>query len=152
MKLNYAQAVARYGAIVNGKWPDEAKWMVIYKTPDWFAKKVINSATQKPCDKIYINKDLMSMLNKALELVKERNLCDELKTFDGCFHIRDVRGKQGTVSCHSYGTAIDLNATENPLGGEVKFSNKLLQCFKEAGFTLGSEFVRKDGMHFSIGW
>lgn len=152
MKLTYPQAIARYGPIVNAKWADEAKWMVVYKTPAWFASSVTNSLTNKPCDKIYINKDLMSMLNKALELVKERNLCGEIKTFDGCFNIREVRGMKGVPSCHCYGTAIDFNAADNPLGADVKFSNKLLDCFREAGFTLGAEFTRKDGMHFSVGW
>ena len=152
MRLSYAQAVARYGSIVDGKWADEAKWMTMYKTPAWFAKRVTNSVTKKPCERIYANKDLVSLLNKALILVETRNLCHELKTFDGCFQIRNVRGKNNALSAHSYGIAIDFNAAENPLGGSITFSKEFLDCFREAGFTLGADFARKDGMHFSLGW
>lgn len=152
MKLNYPEAVVRYGAIVNNQWKNEPQWMMIYKTPMWFSQQVINSATGNPCDRIYLNKDLAPILTKALQLVHERNLCSELKTFDGCYNIRDIRGKGGTLSAHSYGIAIDLNAKENGLGKEPKFSKELLDCFKEAGFTLGADFQRKDGMHFSLGW
>jgi hypothetical protein len=152
MKLTFVEAVKRYGPIVNGKWPGEPKWMTIYKTPKWFADQVINSATGKKCQRIYMNRDMVLMLEKALELLVERGVSHELKTFDGCYQIRSIRGKVGIVSAHSYGIALDFNAKENPLNGNVTFSKEFLQCFEEAGFTLGANFARKDGMHFSLGW
>jgi hypothetical protein len=152
MKLTFKEAEQRYGKIINNKWPDEVKWCVIYKTPKWFSDQVINSATNKPCTKIYMNKDMVPMFEKALKLLVDRSLTQELKTMDGCFMIRSIRGMTSKVSAHSYAIAIDLNAKENPLGGPVKFSNEFLQCFKEAGFTLGADFSRLDGQHFSLGW
>ena len=152
MKLTPSEAQAKYGPIVNNTWPNEAKFCAIYKTPDWFAKQVINTATNAPCTKIYMNKDMIPMLDKALQLLVDRNLTAELKTMDGCFMIRQIRGSKTEMSAHSYAIAIDLNAKENPLGGPVVFSKDFLQCFKDAGFTLGAEFSRIDAQHFSLGW
>jgi hypothetical protein len=147
-----AEAEERYGKIENGKWADEGKWMVVYKPPVWFQSQVINSATGKPCTKIYMNKDMVPAFEKAIESVFTRNLIQELKTFDGCFMIRDVRAIPGAKSTHSYGLALDINATENPLGKPPTMSSELVACFTEAGFTWGGHFKRKDGMHFSYAW
>jgi hypothetical protein len=153
MKVNTAtEAETRYGKIENGKWADEGKWMTVFVPPVWFQSQVINSATGKPCTKIYMNKDMVEPFKKAIETALNRNLHTELKTFDGCFMIRDVRAVPGAKSTHSYGLAIDINATENPLGKPAKLSSELVACFTEAGFTWGGNFKRKDGMHFSYAW
>jgi len=151
MKLTAKEAEVRYGKIENGKWANEAQWCVVFKTPDWFAKQVVNTNTGKSCTKIYMNKDMVPMFQKALDLLVQRGCSGELKTVDGCYNIRMVRGSMSATSYHSWAAAIDLNAAENPLGGPVKFSKEFLQCFKDAGFTLGAEFSRVDGQHFSLG-
>lgn len=146
------EAKERYGQILGNTWENESKWMVIYQTPDWFQECVVNSATGRPCNKIYMNKDMVDPFTAALSLVKDRGLEKELKTFDGCWMVRDVRGIPGKTSTHSYGLAIDLNAKENPLGGPVKFSNEFIKCFTDVGFTAGAYFKRVDGQHFSFAW
>jgi hypothetical protein len=149
--MNRDEAKKRYGEIANGKWADEAKWMAIYKPEQQVADKMINSATGKATGKIYCNKDMLGPLNQAFSKIVERGLLPELETFDGCFLIRDVRGVPGAMSWHSYGLAIDINAKGNGLGAEPKLSQELVNCFKEAGFTWGGDFKRKDGMHFQLG-
>ena len=148
--LTQEQAKARYGAIVDGKWQDEAKWMVVYQTPQWFIDIVTNSATQQPTKKIYMNKDITQAFGKALENLHSSGCYKELKTFDGCFQIRDIRGVPGQLSTHAYGLAIDFNAKENGLNKEPKLSKEFVECFTKEGFKWGGDFKRKDGMHFQF--
>jgi hypothetical protein len=147
-----AEAESRYGSISNNQWPKESAWMKTLTIPDWASKNWINSATGKPTTRIYMNSDAHQPMLDALENLKKRGLLSELKTFDGCFNIRDVRGVPGMISTHAYGLAIDINAKENGLGKEPKLSKDFVQCFTDAGWTWGGNFKRKDGMHFEFAW
>lgn len=152
MILSLQDAIKKYGDIVNNKWADEAKWMILCQLPDNIAQFWINSVTNSTFKHVYINKDAKDAFLKALQNLTDRGFEHELKTFDGCFMIRDVRGMPGHPSCHSYGLAIDLNAKENPLRGESKLSSGFVQCWKDAGWTWGGDFSRKDPQHFSYAW
>lgn len=145
------EAVQRYGPIINGKWQGEANWMVLYQTPNWFKANVVG-LDGRPCIHIYCNKDMEPVLDAALDLVEERGLKDQLKSMDGCYIIRFIRGSTSEQSTHSFGCALDLNASENKLGDNPSFSKELVACFKDVGFTWGGEFTRKDGMHFEFAW
>jgi hypothetical protein len=147
--MTQKEAEARYGKIVDGKWSEEAKWMMVQVIPVEYSASWINSATGKPVSKIYINKDMAPMLMKALALLKASNLLSELKTFDGCFNIRKKRGLT-SLSLHSWGLAIDVNAFENGLGVTPKLSPRFVKCFTDNGFTWGGTWQRKDGMHFQL--
>lgn len=147
----FDEAVLRYGPIVNGKWAGEPLWMDMCQMPDWVATRVLGPAGTL-CKRMYMNKDMIPAFLEALDNVKTRGLDAELKTIDGCFNIRLVRGSTSAQSAHSYGLAVDMNAPENPLGGPVTFSREFLQCFKDAGFSLGADFKRVDGMHVSFCW
>ena len=68
--------------------------------------------------KIYCNKNIKNQLLAVLDdLVKEK-LIDEIKSFDGCFNPRYIRGLEfkKILSNHAYGTALDFNAVDNRLG------------------------------------
>jgi hypothetical protein len=150
MRLSLEACIARYGAIVNGKWANEAKWCMIVVVPpeiEW-----VNIASGLRANHVYCNRDIAPLLTKALANVVERGLEDQLKTFDGCLMIRDVRGEPGKPSCHSYACAIDINAATNKLGTPGDMSPELAVCFTDAGFTHGRTFHRQDPMHFSAAW
>lgn len=149
--MTLKDAQSRYGVIVNNVWKDELKWMIVHPIPV-FVTNWCNVVTKKPLKKIYINKDIAKNLDQALVNLRDRNLLTELKTFDGCFSIRDVRAVPGSPSTHSYGLAIDINAKENGLGCVPKLSDEFVKCFTDAGWTWGGNFKRKDGMHFSKAW
>jgi hypothetical protein len=150
-----SEATLRYGKIVSagGKlaWSGEATWMGMFIMPVGF-EHVINTASSKPLTKIYCNKDMHAPLKLALQNLLDRGLAKEFKTFDGCFMLRMVRGTTDALSTHSYGLAIDLNASENALGQEPKLSPEFVKCFTDVGFAWGGNFKRKDGMHFSFCW
>lgn len=145
-----ADAEARYGKIENGVWANESQWLELLALPSWFTNLVINSATGKPTEHIYCNKDLSGPLLQALANVHTAGVAAELKTFDGCFNIRSVRGEPNHLSTHSYGLAVDFNAAEFPLGSTYKWSDIFIQGFYREGFTWGGTFQRKDAMHWQL--
>jgi hypothetical protein len=99
--------------------------------------------------KIYTNKDMVEPLKRAFGNLISRGFVEELKTWDGCFNIRKKRGGT-TMSLHSWGIAVDLNAFENGMGKEPKLSSGFVKCFTDVGFDWGGNWKRKDGMHFQL--
>ena len=99
--------------------------------------------------RIYCNKDLVEPLKKAFKALIDTGHVKELKTWDGCFNIRKKRGLS-SMSLHSWGIAIDVNAFENQLNQTPKLSPGFVKCFTDAGFDWGGVWKRKDGMHFQL--
>jgi hypothetical protein len=100
--------------------------------------------------KLYCNKDIIEPLSKAFKALIDTGKVDELKTWDGCFNIRMMRGIPNSYSLHSWGIAIDVNAFENQLNVPPKLSPEFVKCFKDNGFDWGGEWQRTDGMHFQL--
>jgi hypothetical protein len=148
---NRKECEDRYGPVTreNNKitWKNEAKHCAILSIPEDIASKWINTATGKPTLRIYSNRDIHKPLILALLLLKKRGLLDELKTFDGCYNPRLVRGGS-SPSYHSWGIAIDLNAKENPLNAKPVLSKEFVRCWEEAGWVWGGNWSRPDGQHF----
>jgi hypothetical protein len=100
--------------------------------------------------RIYCNRALVEPLKQAFKLLIETGKVSELKTWDGCFNIRKKRGLS-SMSLHSWGLAIDVNAFENGLNVTPKLSKEFVKCFIDSGFEWGGTWTRKDGMHFQLG-
>lgn len=80
---------------------------------------------------------------------------DEGTLDDWGFCFRQVRGSTENLSNHSSGTAIDLNATQHPLGKVGTFPNDKVPMIralaKKYGLIWGGDYRnRKDEMHFEI--
>lgn len=99
--------------------------------------------------RIFCNKDMVEPLSKAFKNLIDTGAVKELKTWDGCFNIRTKRGLS-SLSLHSWGIAIDVNAFENGLNMTPKLSPQFVKCFTDAGFDWGGIWTRKDGMHFQL--
>lgn len=99
--------------------------------------------------KIYCNKDMVEPLYNAFKKLISTKAVNELKTWDGCFNIRNKRGLN-SMSLHSWGIAIDVNAFENGLNQTPKLSPLFVSCFTTSGFDWGGTWTRKDGMHFQL--
>lgn len=121
----------------------EQKWMVTWDVQaehPWFPKK-----------RIYIHKHFRPMLDAAFRALGARNLQHEIKSFDGGFNVRNVRGSRSVLSVHSWGAAIDLNAKDNPLASEGKWSEAFLEVMGAADIFCGQRWQgRKDPMHFAM--
>lgn len=99
--------------------------------------------------RLYCNKDIVAPLSSAFKNLIDRGFVSELKTFDGCFNIRKKRGLS-SMSLHSWGIAVDVNAAWNQLNMTPKLSAGFVKCFIDAGFEWGGTWTRKDGMHFQL--
>jgi hypothetical protein len=80
---------------------------------------------------------------------------DEGTFDDWAYAYRMVRGDATKLSCHSSGTAIDLNATKHPLGKSGTFPAEKVPMIralsKKYGLKWGGDFrSRKDEMHWEV--
>lgn len=118
------------------------KWMTVWDVPANLEVGVIPK-------RIMCNKDLVKPLSAALQNLITRGFVKELKTWDGCFNIRRKR-RALTMSLHSWGIAVDVNAFENCFACRPRLSPGFVKCFTDAGFDWGGVWRRKDGMHFQL--
>jgi len=128
---------AKYGK------PEKEAWMILWDVPEHLEIGAIPN-------RIYCNKDMITPLTHAFENIIKRGLVGELKTWDGCFNIRKKAGKSTTLSLHSWGVAIDINAAWNGYGRKPTMSEDLVACFTNAGFDWGGLWTIPDGMHFQL--
>lgn len=133
--------VTRYGDPRNADF--QPRFMMIWDVGDdfnWFPQK-----------KIFIHKDFQIRMMDAFGALETAKLHLEIKTFDGCFNIRPVRGSENVLSIHSWGCAMDLNAANNPLASAGKWSEPFINTMESAGIFCGQHFHgRKDPMHFAL--
>jgi hypothetical protein len=135
-----AQCLKKWGdpAIVE----NELKYMTVWDVPTHLEIGVIPK-------KLYCNKQIVAPLIQAFTNLIDRGFVKELKTWDGCFNVRRKRGLK-SMSLHSWGIAIDVNAAWNGLGKTPVLSAGFVKCFTDAGFDWGGTWTRKDGMHFQL--
>jgi hypothetical protein len=130
------------------KWGDptivtnELKYMTVWDVPAHLEIGVIPK-------RLYCNKIIVGPLSQAFTNLIDREFVKELKTFDGCFNVRRKRGLK-SLSLHSWGIAVDVNAAWNGLGKEPTLSEGFIKCFTDAGFEWGGTWKRPDGMHFQL--
>jgi hypothetical protein len=143
--ITQQQCEQKYGPVAIGQNNSlfENKWMTLWDVPAELEVGVIPK-------KLYCNKDMVEPLRKAFVNLISRGAVFELKTWDGCFNIRLVRGSSTSMSLHSWGIAIDVNAAWNGLGVTPVLTPGFVKCFTDAGFDWGGTWQRKDGMHFQL--
>jgi len=130
------------------KWGDptipsnEGKYMCLWDIPSELEIGVIPK-------RLYCNKLMVIPLTQAFKNLIDTGCVNELKTWDGCFNVRKKRGLS-SMSMHSWGLAIDVNAAWNGLGVVPVLSKEFVKCFTDAGFDWGGTWLRKDGMHFQL--
>lgn len=85
-------------------------------------------------------------------------LLDHVRTWDGSYVPRFIRGSRTVLSNHAFGTAFDINANFNRLGtiparlGQPGSVRDMVALANKHGFYWGGHFggSRIDGMHFEI--
>jgi hypothetical protein len=122
--------------------PETEKFMTLWDVPT----ELEHGAIPK---RIYCNKDMVAPLTQAFKNVIDRHLDPQIKTWDGCFNIRNKRGASSS-SLHSWGIAIDINAAWNGFGKKPTMPPELVKCFTDAGFDWGGVWSKPDGMHFQL--
>lgn len=87
---------------------------------------------------------------------EKAGLLSLVKSWEGAFVARFVRGSRTTLSNHAFGSAFDINYSGNELGkvpaakGTPNSVRELVPLAHEHGFYWGGHFSRGDGMHFEI--
>jgi len=107
---------------------------------------------------IYMHREFIDVVDVWLTALTFGDLIKEIKTYDGCWNVRNKRG-QSTLSVHAFGMAIDFNATHNP------FKTTREQAIESVLKPFSKEFIKvsrsymdcgadwrttPDGMHFQI--
>lgn len=133
------------------------KWCEIWNVSEDFpwSENIKVGRTQAPFKRVYINKDFKQKLNIAFANLTDSSLYTEIKTFDGCFVERKVRGRNA-ISLHSWAMAIDFNSETEKLYQKKNgfyysnFSKEFVKCFTDAGVFWGGNWNRFDPMHFAL--
>lgn len=99
--------------------------------------------------RIYCNQAMHAPLTRALTMLVTRGLSHAIHTYDGCFNIRQ-KHRTSTLSLHSWGLAIDINAATNRYGAHPTMPREVVEVFRAEGFDWGGEWHAPDGMHFQL--
>lgn len=155
--MNQAQLIKKFGNPMTDRARFERKWMTLVDLSDYDFL-----ITPLPT-KAYMNKLMQKPFMNVLEDLRATGLYSEIRTWDGLYNVRYMRGSKTQLSRHSWGLAIDMNASWNPLVKTnthdhyemrkrfVKWSEKFLQVWRDNGFECGADWKgRLDGMHFEF--
>jgi hypothetical protein len=106
--------------------------------------------------RIRVHKLVTGQFQALFAAWQQASLLRLIKTWDGSFVPRFVRGSGTTLSNHAWGTAFDINVAWNPRGALPALRSRegsvreLVPLANEHGFYWGGHFSRRDGMHFEV--
>ena len=94
---------------------------------------------------------MLPQLRAALTEVLTRGLADKIHSYDGCYVPRFIaKDPARGLSFHTFGTAIDLNASTNYRGIPGDIDRTVVSIFKRWGFAWGGDWNYTDPMHFEL--
>ena len=95
---------------------------------------------------------MIPQLRGALQDVKDAGLAGTIHSYDGCYVPRFIeRNPEHAISLHTWGIAIDLDASTNYRGIKGTMDPKVVEIFKRWGFRWGGDWDYTDPMHFELG-
>jgi hypothetical protein len=96
---------------------------------------------------------MFKQLRGALAEIQARGLANKIHSADGCYVPRFIeRNPHNSISLHTWGIAIDINAAQNPINHTSTQDPRVVSIFKKWGYTWGGDWASpKDPMHFQIG-
>ncbi|MCW2542675.1 MAG: hypothetical protein JWM40_227 [Frankiales bacterium] len=95
---------------------------------------------------------MIPQLRGALRDVVNAGLSSSIQSYDGCYVPRFIeRDPSHAISLHTWGIAIDLNASTNGRGIRGTMDQRVVDIFKRWGFRWGGDWSYSDPMHFEIG-
>lgn len=116
--------------------------------PSWIRSHVVT--TRIPLlGEVTCNRAILPQLRGAMAELRRRGLASLVRSYDGCFAQRFInRDPSAMISHHSWGMAIDLNASTNPFGAAPNQDPRLVATMERWGFVWGGTFIVPDGNHF----
>jgi len=137
---------------VIGTWKDEN--IITIDVPQ--LKGIDMFGKPKASGSIYFHKKAAPQMQALWAEWEKAGLLYLVKTWNGTYSPRCIRGSQTKLSNHAFGTAFDINVKWNGLAkrpalvGEEGSVRELVEIANKLGFYWGGHFSRKDGMHFEI--
>lgn len=96
-----------------------------------------------------IHREAAGPLRAALEEIERKGWGYKIRSYAGGFYPRFVRNSTTSLSSHSYGTSVDINADEMPQGSApTKDQLDIAPIFEKHGFYFGGKFSYPDPHHF----
>jgi hypothetical protein len=98
-------------------------------------------------NRIRIHYRLVPSIERIFYKLYDQGLWEMIRSFDGTYVWRAKRSGE-KLSTHSWGIAIDLNASTNRLGTRGDMPIEIIRAFDEEDWEWGGEWHRPDPMHF----
>jgi hypothetical protein len=117
----------------------------------WVRASIV-SATVPIFGRVTCHRLMVPQLRGALQEVVDAGLASALHTYDGCYVPRFIEHNPAhAISLHTWGIAIDLDASTNYRGIRGTMDPRVVTIFKRWGFRWGGDWKYTDPMHFEIG-
>ena len=145
--LTGSRAARAFGAFSYRYFPDGT----IEPDAAWVRANIV-SASVPILGTVTCHRLMIPQLRGALQDVKNAGLASTIHSYDGCYVPRFIeRNPSHAISLHTWGIAIDLDASTNGRGGTGTMDPRVVQIFKRWGFRWGGDWSYTDPMHFEIG-
>jgi D-alanyl-D-alanine carboxypeptidase len=146
--LTGSSAAKAFGAFSYHYFPDGS----IAPDPSWVAAN-IRTESVPILGVVRCHRLMFHQLRGALQEVQARGLAGKIHSYDGCFVPRFIeRNPDNSISLHTWGIAIDINAAQNPVNRGNHQDPRVVAIFKKWGFVWGGDWSSpNDPMHFQIG-
>lgn len=102
---------------------------------------------------LWVHKDVARLFRGFINEIVERGYSVKDRADDWGYAHRMIRGSTRTLSNHSWGLAVDLNATTNPMGSRLVTDMPawVIECAEKWGLSWGGRYkTRPDAMHFEF--
>jgi len=144
--LTGGKAAEAFGSFSYRYFPDGT----IAPQPDWIREN-IRTETVPIMGTVTCHKLMLPQLRGALQEVVAAGLGSSLRTYDGCYVPRFIeRNPEGSISLHTWGIAIDMDAATNYRGIRGTMDPRVVEIFKRWGFRWGGDWKYTDPMHFEL--
>jgi hypothetical protein len=145
--LTGSRAAQAFGAFSYRYYPDGT----IEPDAEWVRKNIVTT-TVPIMGRVTCHRLMVPQLRGALQEVQDAGLGHLLKTYDGCYVPRFIaRNPDNSISLHTWGIAIDMDAATNYRGIRGTMDIRIVQIFKKWGFRWGGDWKYTDPMHFELG-
>ena len=131
----------------------KAIWPQVTIEPDarW-VRDNIRTETVPVMGRVTCHRLMLPQLRGALQEVVDAGLASTLTTYDGCYVPRFIeRNPSRSISLHTWGIAIDMDASTNYRGIRGTMDPRVVEIFKRQGFVWGGDWAYTDPMHFELG-
>jgi hypothetical protein len=145
--LTGSRAAKAFGAFSYRYFPDGT----IQPDARWVNENIVTT-TVPILGRVTCHRLMIPQLRGALADVQAAGLASSLHTYDGCYVPKYIeRSPTHAISLHTWGIAIDLDASTNYRGIKGTMNPRVVDIFKRWGFRWGGDWSWTDPMHFEIG-